>query len=66
MSRRRLDSNSVRRFLEEGKIATLDELKAVLGAKGTMTVFRRLKELGYLSSYSHRGKYYTLEYIPLR
>jgi len=25
-----------------------------------MTVFRKLKLLDYLSSYSHRGKYYTL------
>ncbi len=25
-----------------------------------MTVIRKLKELSYLSSYSHRGKYYTL------
>ena len=25
-----------------------------------MTVFRKLKEIGYLSGYSHRGRYYTL------
>ena len=25
-----------------------------------MTVFRKLRPLSYLSSYSHRGKYYTL------
>lgn len=32
----------------------------MLGTSSTMTVFRKLKRLGYLSSYSHRGKYYTL------
>jgi hypothetical protein len=29
-----------------------------------MTVFRRLKELGYQTSYSHRGKFYTLADTP--
>jgi hypothetical protein len=29
-----------------------------------MTVFRRLKEVGYLSSYTHAGRYYTLAEIP--
>ena len=51
-------------FLQQEKIATLDELKSALGTTGTMTVFRKLKDLGYHSSYSHRGKYYTLHEIP--
>ena len=46
-------------------IATLDELKQVLGTSSTMTVFRKLKKLGYRTSYSHRGKYYTLAEIPV-
>jgi hypothetical protein len=29
-----------------------------------MTVFRKLKSLGYLTSYSHRGGFYTLTGIP--
>lgn len=51
-------------YLQSEKIATLEQLKAALDTTGTMTVFRRLKALGYLSSYSHRGKYYTLQEIP--
>jgi len=51
-------------FLYSEKIATLEQLKAALHTTGTMTVFRRLKALRYLSSYSHRGKYYTLQEIP--
>jgi hypothetical protein len=51
-------------FLQSEKIATLEQLKAALDTNGTMTVFRRLKAMGYLSSYSHRGKYYTLRNIP--
>ena len=55
---------AVRTLFKKQKIATLDELKQAMGTTGTMTVFRRLKELGYRTSYSHRGKYYTLADIP--
>src|ERR1017187_6161580 len=41
-------------------MATLDDLKHALGTSVDVTVFRKLKPLGYLSSYSHRGRYYTL------
>lgn len=47
-------------YFRNAKIATLEDLKKILDTNGTMTVFRKMKELGYLSSYSHRGKYYTL------
>ena len=50
-------------LLIDQKIATLDTLKAELNTQSTMTVYRKLKALGYLSSYSHRGKYYTLKDI---
>src|SRR6266849_3497020 len=56
--------NIFRSFLQKGKIATLQELKEVLGTSSTMTVFRKLKNLGYRTSYSHRGRYYTLADIP--
>lgn len=42
------------------KIVTMDELKAALGSSVDMTVFRKLRELDYCTSYSHRGKFYTL------
>ena len=51
-------------FLEEHFIATLEELKRVLDTTARMTVLRKLQSLGYLSSYSHRGSYYTLRRIP--
>jgi hypothetical protein len=54
----------VRSFLKKHKIATLAELKQALGTLATMTVFRKLKFLGYRTSFSHRGKYYTLADIP--
>jgi hypothetical protein len=58
-----IDPNTIIRLLNNNKIATLDELKQTLKTHSTMTVFRKLKALEYLSSYSHRGKYYTLHEI---
>ena len=57
------DPKTLRRHLLHNKIATLPELKRALGTDVSLTVFRKLKSLGYLSSYSHRGSYYTLAEI---
>lgn len=56
--------DAVRALLHRQQIATLADLKTALGTSATMTVFRTLKALGYRTSYSHRGKYYTLAAIP--
>ena len=53
----------IRDFFDTHKIATLDQLKATLGNPARCTLFRKLAQLDYLSSYSHRGKYYTLRSI---
>lgn len=50
-------------FLEQHKTATFDQLKEILGNPARCTIFRKLAQLEYLSSYSHRGKYYTLKSI---
>src|ERR1700691_1666370 len=57
-------SDRLREFLRVNRIATLPDLKQTLGTSVDTTVFRKLKELSYLSSYSHRGRYYTLKGIP--
>lgn len=64
MAKMAFDAKLVQSFLQKRKIATLEELKEVLGSSSTMTVFRKLKPLGYQTSYSHRGKYYTLTRMP--
>ncbi len=56
-------SDQVAAFLREHRIATLDEIKAVLGTTVDSTIFRKLSELSSRTSYSHRGKYYTLDDI---
>ena len=58
------DEDAIKALLKNQKIATLVELKDALATSSTMTVFRKLKSLGYQTSYSHRGKYYTLSGIP--
>jgi hypothetical protein len=59
----RYPATGLRRFLRRHKIATMPELKGVLGTDVEMTVFRKLRELGYRTSYSHGSRYYTLNEI---
>jgi hypothetical protein len=56
-------SDELRSLLLHTKIATLEELKQALGTSVDVTVFRKLKPLDYLTSYSHRGRYYTLREV---
>jgi len=58
-----MDANEIERLLRRRKIATMPQLKEALGTEVDLTVFRTLRELAYRTSYSHRGKYYTLEEI---
>jgi hypothetical protein len=55
--------DSLRKLLLRDKIAMLPDLKRALGTDVDLTVFRKLKQLDYLSSYSHRGRFYTLREV---
>ena len=50
-------------LLRDPKVATMSQLKSALGTSITITVLRKLSPLGYRSSYSHGGSYYTLNSI---
>jgi len=50
-------------LLNHQKIATMPQLKKALGTSVTFTVLRKLSDLGYRSSYSHCGTFYTLDAI---
>src|SRR5258708_36123355 len=50
-------------LLRDQKVATMPQLKTALGTSVTLTVLRKLSPLGYRSSYSHCGAYYTLNSI---
>jgi len=54
---------ALRGLLLRNQVTTLDEMKQALGTPVDVTVFRKLKPLDYLSSYSHRPRYYTLREI---
>lgn len=56
-------SNTLVEVLQKLKIATMADLKRALGTSVDMTVFRKLREVEYCSSYSHRGKYYALRSV---
>ena len=50
----------LRQYLRRHKIADLPELKRALGTDTALPVFRKLKTLHYLASYTHRGRFYSL------
>ena len=56
-------SNLLLIYMNKKKIAIMEELKYLLKTQSRMTVFRKLKKLDYISSYSHKGKYYSLNTI---
>ena len=63
MNTSKFQKKTVVSFLKHHKIATLDEIGQVMGKASERTVFRKLSQLDYISSYSHRGKFYTLRSI---
>jgi len=54
----------IEEFILSKRIVTFKELREYIGNTSRMTIIRRLRELSYLSSYSHTGKYYTICPIP--
>jgi len=56
-------SESLEDMLRKRKIATMAELMAALGSDSKRTVFRKLRELEYRTSYSHRGRFYALDEV---
>ena len=55
------DAKHLVRLLKRKRIAMIDDLKGALGTQSDATVFRKLRHLPYLTSYSHSGKFYALE-----
>ena len=63
-----LDPNAsktaLRNLFRRTPVVELPALCRALKTHTYMSVFRRLTLMGYLSSYTHRGRYYTLREIP--
>ena len=50
----------IENLLRKHRVVTMSDLCEVIGSSSRMTVFRRLREIEYVSSYTHAGRYYTL------
>lgn len=55
---------AVTRIVQRRRVVQMDELFRILQTRSRMSVFRRLRNIGYQSSYTHAGGYYTLADIP--
>jgi hypothetical protein len=50
----------VENLFRKYRVVTMSDLCDVIGSSSRMTVFRRLRDIEYVSSYTHAGRYYTL------
>jgi hypothetical protein len=63
MRKERYSTETLLKLFHQHKVLTLEKMKEALGTDVKMTVFRKLRTLPYRASYSHAGKYYTLDDI---
>jgi len=64
MARSSEAAKALTKLFNRDVVQDLEALFNALGTTSRMTVFRRLKAVGYLSSYTHAGRYYTLAGLP--
>ncbi|MHC4406651.1 MAG: hypothetical protein ACYTG0_44070 [Planctomycetota bacterium] len=57
-------AKALQRLFRRKPVVDLETVCRALKTRSRMTVFRRLKDFNYLSSYSHAGRYYTLAELP--
>lgn len=55
---------ALKRLFRRFPVVDLETLSQTLQTGSRMSIFRRLREIGYFSSYTHTGRYYTLAHIP--
>ena len=56
--------SALRSYFRKHRVAEISELFRLLETRSRMSVFRRLKAIGYRSSFNHAGRYYTLADVP--
>ena len=64
MTIHRFDMCELKQLFKNNKVATLFDLKKTLKTDARITVFRKLRKVSAITSYSHGGAYYTLPSIP--
>ena len=60
MNTAKFDASKLSALLKSKEVVTLEELALALGTDAKATIFRKLKTIDYRTSYSHRGRFYTL------
>ena len=53
----------VENLFRKRRVVTMSDLCEAIGSFSRMTVFRRLRQIEYVTSYTHAGRYYTLSDI---
>jgi len=61
MNKEKYKASDLSKLLSKQIVATMDELRSSLKTNVGLTVLRKLKQLGYITSYSNQGRYYSLE-----
>lgn len=56
--------DALRKLFHRRMVADIEVLCRTLGTNSRMSVFRRLREVGYRTSFTHGGRYYTLQDVP--
>ena len=59
-----VSQKSLLKMFRKNYIATIDEVFQILDTNSRMSAFRRLRSMGYLTSFTNAGRYYTLSDIP--
>lgn len=54
----------LKKLLKDYRVLNMEELQKRFSGRSARSIFRDLKELGTVGSYSHAGKYYTLKSTP--
>ncbi len=58
-------AKALKKLFRRSSVVDIETLFQTLETRSRMSIFRRLNEIGYYSSYTHTGRYYTLVGIPL-
>ena len=56
---------ALKRLFHKDRVVDINALYRSLDTRSRMSVFRRLSLLDYLSSFTHKGRFYTLAHIPV-
>lgn len=59
------DAKRIRALFRKMPVMPISDLERALAPRSARSLFRDLSALGYFSSYTHTGRYYTLASIPV-